>query len=70
MHKDITLKINPSQRRGLINKLKINLRILMMLNVGLKFKESIADFKNNWLIVSQRLVRAIKKRMTKRPSLI
>ena len=63
MHKDITLKISPSQRRGVMINRKINLKILTTLKAGVKFKESMVDFKKSWLTVSQKLVKAIKERI-------
>jgi hypothetical protein len=62
MHKEITLK------RKLIQTLGIRINRIMNFNTALTLplgetKELIADFRNNWFIVSQMLVRAIRDRI-------
>jgi hypothetical protein len=62
MQSEIIVKQNPSQMRGTSNNLIINLNIFLMLKAGTSM-EFIADFKNNWFIVSHMLVSMIKKRI-------
>ena len=61
---EITVKQNPNQIRGININLIINLNIFLRLKAGTSM-EFIADFKNNWFIVSHMLVSMIKKRRRK-----
>lgn len=70
MHKDMTLNEKLIHTRGTLINSTMNLKIFTMV-MGLdSFKVFIADFKKSWFIVSQMLVRTIKKKIKAKPSLI
>ena len=70
IHKDKTLNKKLIHTRGILINSIMNFIIFIIL-IGLaNSSEFIADFKKSWFMVSQILVRAIRKKIKVRPSFI
>ena len=70
MHKDNTLNRKLIHTRGTIISSIMNF-IIFLTVIGLDNEsEFIADFKKSWFMVSQALVRTIRKKINIRPSFI
>jgi hypothetical protein len=70
MHRDRVLKKRASQALGMRISFRMNLMTFFMRREENSPIELIEAFKNNWLMVSQILVRTINEKIRKSPAFI